>query len=74
MKIRVFNFTTCKLKAVFNEDLSAAEDANDPTVTTRYVLEDIDLEEDLAEKSLDVKFLRRRLSIPMPYLTNPGIF
>ena len=26
-KIRVFNFTTCKLKAVFNEDLSAAEDA-----------------------------------------------
>ena len=27
MKIRVFNFTTCKLKAVFNEDLSAAEDA-----------------------------------------------
>ena len=35
MKIRVFNFTTCKLKAVFNEDLSwLRKTRNDPVTTS----------------------------------------
>ena len=57
MKIRVFNFTTCKLKAVFNEDLSAAEDAQ-RSGNEKYVLEDIDFGRRFAsEKSLDEKLL-----------------
>ncbi len=57
MKIRVFNFTTCKLKAVFNEDLSAAEDAQ-RSGNDKYVLEDIDFGRRFAsEKSLDEKLL-----------------
>jgi peptidylprolyl isomerase domain and WD repeat-containing protein 1 len=57
MKIRVFNFATCKLKAVFNEDLSAAEDAQ-RSGNEKYVLEDIDFGRRFAsEKSLDEKLL-----------------
>mgnify|MGYP002633298559 CR=1 FL=1 len=56
-RIRVFNFLTCKLKVTFNEDLSAAEDAQ-RSGNEKYVLEDIDFGRRFAaEKSIDEKLL-----------------